>query len=151
MKRTTRSIIAGNWIVVVYLIFILGLHFGCAVQLVANYDQITDNDVTSLQKRVDIFLADLERSLADRESFESFYDGVRSDIKTIRIRASLIEKNEGTLDQLGLLSNAVDALESLHQDGFSAPVEVQVLRSGFDVIFTSIIALELAKKRGGEK
>jgi hypothetical protein len=77
-----------------------------------------------------------------------FYDDVSLDIDAIRVRAAARPNNDMTTKQLGLIQESIDKLETYHKLGFQNPQEVAPLRSAFDISFTAILKLELAKKRG---
>ena len=123
----------------------------CSIALISGYDEVTDNAVTQLQRKVDTFLIEIQRNVATNEAgYEKnaqFYDQVRVDIDAIRVRAEAREKNEITVKQLKILQESVDTLEKLHKLGFNKPEELEPLRQAFDTSFTAILKLELAKKR----
>ena len=125
---------------------------GCSVKLVADYDEITDQAVTSLQRQVDRFFLQIERNIgmpeAEYSNFIDFYDDVRVDIGTIRVRAAARPRNEITVRQIDLLEANVDNLERLHKLGFSTAEELEPLKTAFHQGFRAILTLELAKKRG---
>ena len=126
---------------------------GCTLKLVADYDEVTDQAVTALQRKVERFFVGLERDIptpdADYENHVEFYDDVRADLRVIRVRAAARPKNEITLQQLDLLTENVDNLEALHELGFEDREELVPLRAAFQQGFQAILTLELAKKRGG--
>ncbi len=123
----------------------------CGITLISGYDEITDNAVTQLQRKVDTFLIEIQRNVGTSEvgyeNRKEFYDEVRIDIDAIRVRAEAKEKNEITLRQLKTLQESVDSFEKLHELGFIKPEEIEPLRQAFDTIFTAILKLELTKKR----
>ena len=125
---------------------------GCQLKLVADYDEVTDQAVTALQRDVERFFIDIERNIytpeADYENYVDFYSEARAEINVIRVRAAARPKNEITVEQLNLLEQNLRNLEELHQIGFDDPEELQPLRSAFRSGFQAILTLELAKKRG---
>jgi len=127
---------------------------GCQIKLVADYDEVTDQSVTALQREFERFFIDIERNLytpeADHSNYIEFYDEVRAELNVIRVRAAARPKNEITVEQLDLVAQNVDNLEELHKLGFEGPEELQPLRAAFQQSFQAILTLELAKKRGQE-
>lgn len=139
---------------------------GCAVQLVSNYDEVTDRGVTALHRDMQAFFMELKEELVDRPAdaahakHKDFYTKARLDLGTIQLRAKSIPKNDKTVAQLKLLEASLADLERLHllhdkamQDGTTtnrlSPTVVEVTAALFDTQLASILALELAKKRGG--
>lgn len=125
---------------------------GCTIKLISDYDETTDKAVTQLQRKVDSFLVDMQRKAgtpgAEYDKNAQFYDQARVDVDAIRVRAQAMPKNDITVQQINLVQDSLDKLEKLHKLGFSSPEEIAPLRSAFDISFTAILKLELAKKRG---
>ncbi len=138
------------WLTALAAVFVAA---GCTLKLVADYDEVTDQAVTALQRKVERFFVDLERDIptpdADYANHVEFYDDVRADLRVIRVRAAARPKNEITLEQLDLLAANVDNLEALHELGFEDREELVPVRAAFEQGFQAILTLELAKKRGG--
>jgi hypothetical protein len=125
---------------------------GCTpVRLIADYDAQTDRAVTELQREVEGFLTRLERTAGTPEGEyagnEEFYDQARVDLSAIRVRAASRARNELQLQQLDLLQQSLNNLEALHRLGISRE-QIPPLRTAFNSSFTSILRLELAKRRG---
>ncbi len=125
---------------------------GCTIKLISDYDETTDKAVTQLQRKVDGFLVDMQRKAGTPEAEYTknaqFYDQARVDVDALRVRAQAMPKNDITVQQINLVQDSLDKLEKLHKLGFSSPEEIVPLRSAFDISFTAILKLELAKKRG---
>lgn len=140
-KRTSQS---------ASLILAAALGVSCALNLISNYDQATDQGVAELQQRVDAFLVRLGRESPPECSYAN-----RSDFypeATVRARALLIrnrarDKNALTVLQLELLESSLATLEARHKLGCPQPAEIEVLRRNFATSFTAILRLELAKTR----
>jgi hypothetical protein len=140
--------------VLTYLIFfiIIGVS-GCTVKLIADYDEFTDQGVTSLHRKVEGFFINMKAHLNDPawtyENKKEFYTEIRVDLEVIKLRNSIREKNDITNKQLGLLSKSIDDLEELHKVGsFTAKEVVDAAQLGFNSSFKAILALELAKNKG---
>jgi hypothetical protein len=125
---------------------------GCSIKLISDYDEATDKAVTQLQRKVDGFLVDMQRKAGTAEAeyakHAQFYDEASVDVDAIRVRAQAMPKNDITVQQIKLIQDSLDKLKQLHKLGFSSPEEIAPLRSAFDISFTAILKLELAKKRG---
>jgi hypothetical protein len=126
---------------------------GCTnIRLIADYDEQIDKSVTDLQRKVETFLTGLERNAstppAAYHANVKFYDEAKVDLSAIRVRAAAIPKNDITLTQLDLLADSLGKLEQLHQSGISR-AHIAPVRSALNTSFTSILKLEIAKKRGG--
>ncbi|CAM4302838.1 hypothetical protein [Pseudoalteromonas byunsanensis] len=150
---------------VILFISMLFVVSGCAVKLIATYDETTDKNVTALQRKFETFLIDLETKdglpECSYEKNSDFYSESKVDLSAIKVRAEAIPQNEITVEQVSLLADSLSDLESLHKlkDKKSkssgqlkciSSNEVALFRSAFNSSFTAILKLELAKKRGEE-
>ncbi len=122
------------------------------VRLISEYDPITDEKVTALEEKVTTFFVKLERVVgtnhADYEHFTNFYDEVKVDLNTLKVRANAVDKNRIVREQIEELNNMVDNLEELHQMGFATIEQVRPLQQSFNSAFTAIIKFQMALKRG---
>jgi hypothetical protein len=125
---------------------------GCAVKLISSYDETTDTTVTALQKKTEAHLVALEGAEGLPEcKFEKqkqFYETAKVDISAITVRAAAIPKNEITTKQTALLSTSLENLEKLHKIACLSRDQIALSRDQFNVSFTGILKLELAKRRG---
>jgi hypothetical protein len=137
---------------IIYLGFILLVLSSCTLRLISNYDEITDNKVTEIQGKFAQHFVKLERVIGTDEStyerFIPFYDEVKADLSTLKIRANSIDKNELVIKQLELLELSISDLEKLHKIGFKKPEEIVPIRNAFNSSFTAIIKFQMALKRG---
>ncbi|WP_266362773.1 hypothetical protein [Tellurirhabdus rosea] len=137
-----------------YLFFLaLVLLQSCTtVRLISDYDEITDQAVTEMQEKVSRFFVQLNREVgtdkARHENYVPFYDDVRTDLNSLRIRANAIDRNEIVQKQISNLSDMIDNTEKLHKIGFRTVNELKPLQGNFDAAFTAIVKLQLALKRG---
>ena len=122
------------------------------IRLISEYDDITDKKVTELQDKFAKHFVTLERIIgtpeAVYENFIPFYDDVKSEMRTLTIRANAIDKNDIVIKQLKFLDQNIADLEALHKLGFSKTSEIVPIRNAFETSFTSIIKLQMALKRG---
>ncbi|MBJ6727202.1 hypothetical protein [Geomesophilobacter sediminis] len=132
---------------------------GCTVQLVSKYDDQTDTNVTALQKKFDSYFVNLKSESYPNCSYfnnMSFYKDADVEISGILVRAKAIPKNDITVNQLDAINTAISDLEKLHklkdkQNVCIDPTSIDTDRILFNTIFTAILKLEIAKKRGESK
>lgn len=134
---------------------ILALAFalpGCTIKLISSYDETTDRTVTALQKKTEAHFIALENSEGlpecRYEKHKPFYDEAKVEASAISVRAAAIPKNDRTTQETALLSNSLDSLEKLHRIACLTNDQIKPLRIQFNSIFTAILKLELAKRRG---
>lgn len=127
---------------------------GCKVTMVSAYDEKTDNAVTQFQKDLETFFVSVEGQSGaagcDMNSHKTFYDKATVDIRAMKLRASSMEKNQITIDQLDLLEDSFGDLKDLHEIACLADGQITALRSSFNSHITAILKFELAKKRGSD-
>ena len=125
---------------------------GCSVKLVSNYDENTDKAVTQLQKDFEKFFLTVDNQAGtpecEYENHKQFYIDSNVAISSIEVRAKALDKNEITVEQIGLLKDSLTKLEQLHKKGCFTKGQIANLRDSFNTSITAILKLELAKKRG---
>ena len=143
LKRNTR-IITG--------LFLFLITSCSSVRLISDYDEITDKAVTTLQKKVTKFLVKVEDEVgtdkALYENYKPFYQEVKVDLNTLKIRADAIDKNKIVQSQVAELTTMVINMEKLHKLGFFDASQVTALQQPFNSAFTAIIKLQMGLKRG---
>lgn len=124
----------------------------CTVKLVSSYDETTDRAITALQRKTEAHLVALEsvEGLPEctYENHKQFYDEAKVDISAITVRAAAIPKNDITTKETQLLASNLDNLEKLHKIACLSKDQITLVRSHFNISFTAILKLELAKRRG---
>ena len=144
----------------VLLLLICGLPnlTACTQKFISSYDEKTDNAVTALQRSVEGFLVNLENSKTapecTHEHQKAFYNSMKVEISALKVRTDAIDKNELTSKQVAALSDSLKSLEQLHEIKQPAGKcftreEIEPLRQNLNITFSSILKLELAKKREG--
>jgi len=128
---------------------------GCAVQLIAQYDQVIDQTVVSLQTQIETFLTQMERTAGTPEgeyvNQTKFYDGIDGTLATLTVRAASIPQNEIVTQQINLLKSNIDLLKKIHQEQKEkglTQLQIDPIKTAFDVQFKAIYQLEDALKRG---
>jgi hypothetical protein len=125
------------------------------VRLVSEYDEITDKSATEMQHKVDQFLLKMETAAGTvaggYDANAATYDELQADVDGLRVRATAVPNNRFTLEQIDALDRTLADLRKLHKlegaKGLPSAL-AEPSRSAFTSIFTAIIKLELAKKRG---
>lgn len=125
---------------------------GCApIRLIADHDEQVVQMASEIHWKIEAQLVFLERHIdAEAGKYEystDFYDEIRVDLRSLRVRAAAQPKNEIAVQQVDLLLQNVALMEQMHQQGISAN-DLAPLRSAFETAVTAILKLELAKKRG---
>jgi len=133
----------------------------CAtVRLVSDYDEVTDQRVTALQRDVGSHLETLRRVHLEPDrcghaEFVGFYEEALVDVDALLVRNRVRTKNDQTTESLELLRDSLEALEELHaakdEGRCMTPDELAPLKEAFETSFAAILKLELAKKRGEEE
>ena len=134
----------------VWLLLLVGL-LGCSsIQLIAPYDQKTDDAVTNLQKVTAQFLTHVERqkgsSAQDYKDETKFYDDAKVMLSGILVRARALTNNAKTAQQIEILGQQFQQLEQTHKTIGISQAAVPQLESAFNRTFTAILTLEVAKK-----
>lgn len=135
------------------LLIILTILSGCSVKFMSSYDENTDKAVTQLQKNFETFFVTLEsqeRIAAECKysNHKEFYQDSTIAISAIDVRAKALDKNEKTVEQIGLLNTSLNNLELIHKIDCLDENGIKVMRNSFNSIFIAILKLELGKKRG---
>lgn len=152
---------------ILLLSILVVVYSGCAVRLIAEYDENIDSGITELQRNTETFLTQLQTDLirasllkdgsTEKEALmESvayasngdFYRDFLVDLRVLRVRADSYVGNELTVRQLDALEEILNAQKILHQSGFETADDIEDMRSAFTRGFKAILKLEIAKKRG---
>ncbi len=125
---------------------------GCTIALISDYDEATDKSVTALQRKVEEHLVRLEATAGkpgcEHAKYEKYYEEAKVDVSAIRTRTAAIPKNDITTKQVSELSESLQSLEDLHKLACISKAQIPALRTPLNSIFTAILKLEIAKKRG---
>jgi hypothetical protein len=132
------------------LLLVLLAAIGCSIRLISEYDKKIDDGVTDLQKKTEAFLIKMERIAETPEGVYAkhvgFYDNVKVDLSLLKVRADAIALNDLTSKQIDLLQDSFKSLEEQHKKGLKA-VMIESIRQSLNTQFTSILKLEVSKKR----
>lgn len=152
MKLAMRAGSSNRFAVIFLVFMILVGASGCTVKLIADYDEFTEQMITNLHRKMEGFFINAKANGSDpawtHENKKGFYADVRVDLEVIKLRNSIRDKNDITMEQLNLLSKSIDDLEELHKTaGFGVVGVVESAHSAFQSSFKAILKLELAKSR----
>lgn len=146
MKNSTRI-----WLLSVMALLVLALNGCVSIKMVGEYDEQTDVAVTQIQRKMEQFLIGLERNIgketASYANNTKFYDEIMADVVAARVRVAAIPENDYINQQLGFLRLNIINLENTHKFGITRD-DIPLIRTTFNNSCTSILRLELAKKRG---
>jgi hypothetical protein len=126
---------------------------GCSVSLVSRYDEQIDRTATRLQRMMDAFLTRLENLPAnDAErgypANKEFYLQYGVDLRSLKVRASSLERSSITVEQVERMEASLEQLRSAHESqNRLSPPAIREFRNLFNIAWTAILTFELAKKR----
>ncbi|WP_333596928.1 hypothetical protein [Chryseobacterium flavum] len=137
----------------VLMSFLLVILTSCtSIKLISDYDEVTDRKIVTLQEKVTGFVVKIRDEIGTDQAkyvnYKSFYQDVKVDLETLKIRTNAIDNNKIVQDQVSELSNYIDNLEKVHKLGFTHVSEIDLINSQCNTIFTSLTKLQLALKRG---
>ena len=138
----------------IFLMFICFVSLsGCVtVNMMSDYDEATDKAVTAVQRKFETFFVELESQIgtdaATYENHTSFYKEIEVDISAIQLRVDALPNNRITSKQVKILGENIDLLKEFHEDGIVAVEAIEPVRTSFNTALSSILRLELAKKKG---
>ncbi len=125
-------------------VFVPALIAGCAISLVAPYDEAIDKQLTELHLRTRVFLAKMSATRGAYGNNIAFYREAHASVAVLLSRAKLYgDKNKGTVDNLNRLDAAFTDLEEAHRAG---PLVGPAYANTMDVHFESLLQIELHKK-----
>jgi hypothetical protein len=123
------------------------------VSLVTEYDEQVDRTATRLQRTMDAFLTRLE-NLPSNDSERSyggnkeFYLQYGVDLRALKVRATGLQRNSITVEQIERMENSLEQLRSTHESqNRLSPLAIREFRNLFNIAWTTILTFELAKKR----
>jgi hypothetical protein len=137
----------------------------CQVALMAQYDEQTDQQVSALQRDVEMHLTRMEKLAVgfdgtaqhpkcDFATQQEFYSNAEATTQALITRNAVRPKNTQTQQQLGLLLENLKSLEELHRGSPPDPTHclsvgnIQIAHETMAQMFRAILNLELAKRRG---
>ncbi|MDR6527208.1 hypothetical protein J2787_002600 [Chryseobacterium rhizosphaerae] len=136
--------------------FLLVILTSCtSIKLISDYDELTDKKIVALQEKVTGFVVKIRDEIgtdkAKYVNYKPFYQEVKVDLETLKIRTNAIDNNKIVQDQVATLAQYIDNLEKVHKLGFNDVSEVDLINSQCNTIFTALTKLQLGLKRGEKK
>lgn len=158
--RRSRNSGSVGFIAALVLSLTLGLA-SCTVRMIADYDEFTVDRTVQLQEQCESLCVALEEADATPDESDGLYaahaeayDAIEVSLRLLESRASIVEKNEITVEQVGLLRASFEAIRKTHKDrsagtppkGLSATTVI-TLREPLMSQIRSILVLQEALKR----
>jgi len=146
-RLLTRSRV---WSVALTMLLVAGS--GCAVKWTPYYDPTLDSKATSFQQDLESYLTKLENLQAPACTYQQnldFYEKGSAEIAVMQTRAQASQHNTQLLEIMGSLNKNFADLKTLQQgagNGCLNSTVIEAARSGFEPIFESLLAYELALK-----
>jgi hypothetical protein len=132
------------------VVLALLLAAGC-VHFVADYDEQIDRGIGQVLAQFQAIFTRLDRTAGtDGALYPNYvkdYDEIRTELRVLRSRAAAHVKNDLTIQQIDLLLDSLDKMETLQKLGPLPPEQLAVLRRSIETSCTAILKFELAKKR----
>jgi len=134
------------------LLALLLVSSGCAVKWTPYYDATLDNKATSFQQDLEAYLTKLENLQAPACTYQqnlAFYEKASGQLAVLQTRVQASPHNTQLLEIIGSLNKNFADLKILQQNagnGCLNSTVIEAARSGFEPIFESLLAYELALK-----
>ncbi len=138
------------WCVVLAMVLVASS--GCAVKWTPYYDQTLDSKATSFQQDLESYLTKLENLQAPACTYQQnldFYEKASAELAVMQTRAQASQHNAQLLEITASLNKNFADLKTLQQGAGSGCLNstvIEAARSGFEPIFESLLAYELALK-----
>ena len=144
------------------LLALASLVAGCAVQLIADYDEFTFDKVAQVHEQCEALFLALEEAALTPDATDDLYPAHASayhdilvSLRVLETRAAGIAKNEITTEQVTLLLDSMQQMQATHrQKSAKTPPEglsldtVRTLRGPMVQQFRAIFELQRALERG---
>ena len=132
-----------------FLLSALGVMTACTSLPVSPYDSTTDKAITRLHKQTaEFFVGVVQAEGCEYDRHLGFYHTSKVSLSGLTVRAKAVAYNDIAVEQLALLVKSFDDLADLHELGCFSSAQVDDLWAAFDLSFSAILKLELAKKYG---
>ena len=136
-----------------FFVSLLFLLTACKITLLSSYDEVTDKVLSDMQQSTTAFFVKYESTPKDtalKYQYQlPFYQQLKTNARTLRIRNSAIEKNRPMITMLDLLDENIVLMDSLHRqkpDGLLATHDVRLLKSAFESQYTAMFKFIMALK-----
>jgi hypothetical protein len=127
---------------------------GCAVKLTPYYDSILDNSAATLQQKTETYLTRLESLSSPACTYQQnvdFYQQASGEIATMqtRVRAANPAHSKQLVEIISALGQQFEDFKKLQQESGDKCLNntvIEIGRAGFERVFESFAAYELALK-----
>ena len=134
---------------------------GCTVRLIADYDEHTFNRTAEIHEQCEALFVSLEDAAVTPDPTDDLYPAHANEyfeivaaLRALQGRAETLDKNEITAEQVSLLRDSIETMQSQHRErsasaepkGFSLET-LRVLHEPVAQQFRSILTLQTALKR----
>ena len=136
------------------------------LQLISNYDEVTDQSLTSIQKKTDDFIVALKKNFETSEGafdkHSTFYEHLDRDLRQLEFRVASIPNNHETVSlvakvRAALLGTAEEkgSLKDVHsspsnRNNGSSTIALEIAHRHINQTIKAALMLELKKKQGLE-
>ena len=147
----SKLLVKSQWLVAILLTSLL-VSSGCAVKWTPYYDPTLDSKATSFQQNLESYLTKLESVQAPACTYPQnldYYEQASAELAVMQTRVQASPHNTQLLQIIQALNKNFADLKTLQQGAGSNCLNstvVEAARSGFEPIFESLLAYELALK-----
>lgn len=130
-------------------IFILTLLLSaCSVQMIAPYDQVTDEQTYMLQENVMIQFSEWQRNIGPVDEYYNFYDSADARLTVLIERNKQIPDSDYIVDMLERLhDNLFTEVRGLHEQDLLDHEVIEQIKPDIMAQFTAIQKFQMALKR----
>ena len=136
LSRQSRILVTLGWPLVLCLML-------SACSFLSPYDETTNDQIASLSVKTETFVASADSNRTPYSKAASFYSEAIGEVKAIRLRADLYDKNEEEIEALDRLEKRYELLRESHREG---PI-TSSLAEPIRVSLRSLTQMQIAKKR----
>ena len=148
--RETLSGMARGLVFLGLLLVLASVLSGCAIKLVADYDEKTEQDVTALSAQVIGFYDQLLEKKSDERTYDAAaatYGDIETKMRVLLLRQQVRPLNQESEKQVGLMLEEWERVRALHKGKQSYPdVLIRTHRRNFERYFVAILRAEKARQ-----
>lgn len=120
----------------------------CSVQMIAPYDQVTDEQTYMLQENVMIQFSEWQRNIGPVDEYYNFYDSADARLTVLIERNKQIPDSDYIVDMLERLhDNLITEVRSLHEQDLLDHEVIEQIKPDIMAQFTAIQKFQMALKR----
>ena len=120
----------------------------CSVQMIAPYDQVTDEQTYMLQENVMIQFSEWQRNIGPVDEYYNFYDSADARLTVLIERNKQIPDSDYIVDMLERLhDNLITEVRGLHEQDLLDHEVIEQIKPDIMAQFTAIQKFQMALKR----